>query len=517
MTPSPDITVVLCTYNRADRVERAVRAILGQEAADLELVVVDDGSTDDTAAVLGSIDDERMRVIRRPNGGLSAARNTGLAAARGDWVVFIDDDDLAEPAWLATFLDQTSDPTVGIACSGATFVDSQGDELFTHLPRSFGEPFGDVVGSSLAGTFATRSDLVRAAGGYLDGLAARHQSELFIRLLAVARDWGLRMASAPGLMVRIEARTATDRPSANPRRLYDSTRWILARHGAAFTGQRAAVARFESVAGINAARLGEWRSARRHLLRAARSTPRSLGTWGRLALASVPAVGQRVWNRHGEAWATNDAGEIGVLHQSRAHGDANERELFLAWRYQENPPASGASDPPSSTEAPAGAHRAPVVRLAARLVRKRGWDPVIHVACGPGDDSGSVRSRPGAVLCLDVIERVDDPVGLLLRLADIADGAPVLLSTPDRSLADPGRPVGPPTTARHRREWTYDQFELLLLSTGFDIERSWHVTPRPPSGSSDGRRTRGLSRISARRVVRGRRSCMVFLVRERAT
>ena len=166
--------------------------------------------------------------------------------------------------------------------------------------------------STLAGTFAVRTDLARRAGGYLDGLGTRHQTELFLRLLALAEPAGLRVASVPDLLIHIEARVATDRPGVNPRRLYDGTRWIMARHPTQFPPGSRVTGLFEGVVGTNAARLGDWRAARRHLRRAVRATPRSREVWGRLGLASVPLMGSRVWNRLG-AWATHDAAELGVL------------------------------------------------------------------------------------------------------------------------------------------------------------------------------------------------------------
>jgi hypothetical protein len=457
---SPAITAVLCTYNRADSLRKAVRAILAQEGCNFELVVVDDGSADDTPAVLAAVDDPRLRVVRRPNGGLSLARNSGLAAARAPWVVFIDDDDRAEPGWLATLVGQTSDPTVGIACCGATVVNADGEVLWIHHPAPFGAPYliryGPMVGSYLAGTFAARTDLVRAAGGYLDGLGTRHQTELFIRMLAVARDWGLHMTSADVPLVRIEARTATERPGVNPRRLYDGTRWILARHPDTFGAQPNVTAVYEGIAGTNAARLDDWRSARRRLRRATRLTPRSPGAWGRLALAWIPPAGRQVWNRHG-TWSTHNTREVGVLDQTVAIEGAPERELFLAWGYKENPAFGGAGDNPADP---------PTLPRLARRVR-----------------SGET------TLCREALERADDPVGVLLRLAGQAGSRPVLVSTPDRAVSDPDRPLGPPTHAQHRREWTFEQFELLLLSTGFDVERSW--------------------------PARGDRTTMTFLVRAR--
>ena len=522
-------TVVLCTYNRADRVEGAVRAILAQEGCEFELVVVDDGSTDATPAVLASIDDRRLQVLRRPNGGLSKARNTGLAAAASEWVTFIDDDDMAEPGWLATFRQQTTDPTVGIVCCGARFVSVEGTVFFTHPPGPLGEPYGDGVGSSLAGTFAARTELLRRAGGYLDGLGNRHQSELFIRLLTVARAEGLRMTSVNALMINIEARPATERRDVYPRRLYDASRWILARHVEAFAGQATAVGRFEGIAGINAARLGDWPAARRHLARSVRASPRSRETWGRLALACIPAVGRRVWHRHGD-W--NTGGRLGVLDQTTDDG-SGERELFLTWGYHENPAIAGGPGDAGGTAAPAAGLRAapggddrappaPVRRLVDRLARRRGWVPVVEIGCDAATAAaetggGDAGPRPGVVLCLDVIHRVDDPVGLLRGLARLAGGAPVLLSTPDRAVTDPHRPSGPPRDPRHRYEWSYDQFELLLHSTGFDVERTWHVRSGRAVPAGAGRpRSLAAARRAVRAGLRRRRSVMVVLARARA-
>jgi glycosyltransferase involved in cell wall biosynthesis len=478
---SPAITAVLCTYNRADSLGDAVGAILAQEGCAFELVVVDDGSADDTPAVLAAIDDPRLRVVRRSNGGLSLARNSGLRAARAPWIVFIDDDDRAEPGWLASLVGQTSDPTVGIACCGATIVKADGGVLWIHHPVPFGEPFlsryGSVVGSYLAGTFAARTDLVRAAGGYLDGLGTRHQTELFIRMLAVARDWGLHVTYEDAPLVRIEARTPTDRPGVNPRRLYDGTRWILARHPDTFGEQRNVVALFEGIAGTNAARLDDWRSARRRLRRATRLTPRSPGAWGRLALAWVPPVGRQVWNRHG-TWSTHNTREVGVLDQTIPIEGAPERELFLAWGYKENPPCGGDGD--THTDPPS----LPLLARISRLARRR--------------RSGEITE------CRAAIERADDPVGLLRRLAERAGSGLVLLSTPDRAVSDPDRPLGPPTNPQHRREWTFDQFELLLLSTGFDVERSWPARGDRTTMTFLVRAGRGQERRPAPRGARAR-------------
>jgi glycosyltransferase involved in cell wall biosynthesis len=98
----PEVSVVIPTHNRRELLSLTLRSVLWQRDVDVEVIVVDDGSTDDTVAMVGSVNDPRVRVIHheRPQG-VSAARNDGIAEATGRWVAFLDDDDLWAPDKLA--------------------------------------------------------------------------------------------------------------------------------------------------------------------------------------------------------------------------------------------------------------------------------------------------------------------------------------------------------------------------------------------------------------------------------
>ncbi len=90
----PLVTVIIPTYNRADLLPRAVRSVLNQSYTSLELLVVDDGSTDGTAEVMKGFEDSRVRFLRlETNQGQCGAMNAGIGAARGEWVCFLDSDD----------------------------------------------------------------------------------------------------------------------------------------------------------------------------------------------------------------------------------------------------------------------------------------------------------------------------------------------------------------------------------------------------------------------------------------
>ncbi|MCP5095896.1 MAG: glycosyltransferase [Chloroflexi bacterium] len=93
----PRISVITPTYNRAQLTAQAVQSVLDQTFEDFEMIVIDDGSKDDTEAVIGAISDPRLKYIKRANGGAAAASNTGLELAQGEWIAFLDSDDLFLP------------------------------------------------------------------------------------------------------------------------------------------------------------------------------------------------------------------------------------------------------------------------------------------------------------------------------------------------------------------------------------------------------------------------------------
>jgi glycosyltransferase involved in cell wall biosynthesis len=100
--PGEKISVIIPVFNRRQEVLRAIASVEAQTLSPSEIIVVDDASTDDTAEAVASLGDERVRLLRHEhNRGASAARNTGVAAARGDWIAFLDSDDVWETEKLA--------------------------------------------------------------------------------------------------------------------------------------------------------------------------------------------------------------------------------------------------------------------------------------------------------------------------------------------------------------------------------------------------------------------------------
>jgi glycosyltransferase involved in cell wall biosynthesis len=288
---APRFSVVIPTHNRATLLTRAVGSVLAQSVEDLEVIVVDDGSTDHTLGVVGGIEDPRIRYVWQPNAGLSAARNRGAATARGRFLTFLDDDDEALPGWLETFATMLADPRCGVACCGIAYVSHRDGSEEVVLPSPRGPLYRDQTCLFRAGTYALRRELFEATGGFR--VAGRsQQTELAIRLIPMVLERGLVISSVPRPFVRAHAHPLV--PGHHREKMAGALA-ILERHADLFRSAPAVRQRYLATAGVSAARIGRYREARRYLTRALAARPVELRSYGRLLVALLPPVARRVW------------------------------------------------------------------------------------------------------------------------------------------------------------------------------------------------------------------------------
>ena len=127
----PEISVIVPVYKVEDYLNKCVDSVLAQTFSELELILVDDGSPDSCPALcdLAAQKDSRVRVIHKPNGGVSTARNAGLDAARGNWITFVDSDDWIAPEMCARLYETAVREAADIAMCDSYKVDEQGDLL----------------------------------------------------------------------------------------------------------------------------------------------------------------------------------------------------------------------------------------------------------------------------------------------------------------------------------------------------------------------------------------------------
>ena len=138
------ISVVIPLYNKATSISSTLECVLNQNFTDWEVVVVDDGSTDDSANIVGSMDDSRIRLIRQPNAGVSAARDRGAIEAEGEFIAFLDADDEWDKNYLSTQYELTQKyPDCDVFAMNYEFQDINGIKTSTIINKL---PFNDADG-----------------------------------------------------------------------------------------------------------------------------------------------------------------------------------------------------------------------------------------------------------------------------------------------------------------------------------------------------------------------------------
>jgi len=197
---NPKVSVVIPTYDRAAKVQTGIESVLAQTLSDLEVIVVDDGSEDDTGKVLAETFGDRIRYYYQANQGASAARNKGIAEARGEWIAFLDSDDEWERdklEWQFQALERFG-PQCGGCYTDVRLYNHPETRTFFELAEQSYRHEGEMgvspevlrlpVRPGGAGmvlcisSLMTRADVVRKAGGFDSKLSYSADSELMFRL-----------------------------------------------------------------------------------------------------------------------------------------------------------------------------------------------------------------------------------------------------------------------------------------------------------------------------------------------
>jgi glycosyltransferase involved in cell wall biosynthesis len=182
----PLVSVVVPSHNRVRLLRRTLQSILAQHLTDLEIVVVDDGSTDETPLIANGADTRIVVIRNQEPGGVSAARNRGIAAARGDWIAFCDDDDLWSPDKLSRQLMAAERAEAGWVYSGDVNIDdtlrvlsggppNDPQDVMALLPR------WNPIASG-GSNVVVRSKVLSAVGGFDPTLRRTEDWDLWIRL-----------------------------------------------------------------------------------------------------------------------------------------------------------------------------------------------------------------------------------------------------------------------------------------------------------------------------------------------
>lgn len=285
----PLVSVIIPTRNRAQLLRRSIASVLAQTYCNLEVIVVNDASTDQTREVLATIDDPRLLVIHGEiNKGAAAARNAGIRIAKGEWLSFQDDDDY----WLVQKLEKQvqslmSAPSgVGWCLAGYFCVEPQrcfyvgGDRYVTGINYRNGNVFGKPDYRLIATPgWLVRRDLLERAGLFDERLRSYDDWELGLRLdqitkrIHVDEPLFIQDQTLGGGLMKLERARAAD------------MRIIMEKHGHLWACNRQVLARHWYFIGRAESLHDPHPAGRDALMQSLRQRPARIRTWGALALA----------------------------------------------------------------------------------------------------------------------------------------------------------------------------------------------------------------------------------------
>jgi glycosyltransferase involved in cell wall biosynthesis len=310
----PKVTVIIPAYNRERYIGEAVASVLAQTAGDLELLVVDDGSTDATAALVAGIADPRVRLLSGAHQGISATMNRGVAAARGTYLARCDSDDMWLPDLLATLLPVLEARLDLGAVSGRGETTDAGGRPTGHLlgtaPRFADDALCSLLWEDFTCNIATvaQRSCVEAIGGYDESLPANEDWDLWLRL---ARRAPIAWVDRVVVHVRWHDGNTTGLGSPLFRQTQESRERVLEKvfadgglPPAAAAMRPAAFANLHLRSGLHWLAAGDWRTARHQFRRAIAVSGAPMATLLRIVwrVASIHLLDRLPGGRRLLAW-----------------------------------------------------------------------------------------------------------------------------------------------------------------------------------------------------------------------
>ncbi|SDP92264.1 Glycosyl transferase family 2 [Mucilaginibacter sp. OK268] len=220
---TPKITVLMPAYNADKYIADAIGSVLEQSFTDFELLIINDGSTDDTADVINSFTDPRIVMIYQDNKGVSLALNTGLKYARAPYIARFDADDVCHPERLQLQYDfMINNPDYSIIGSAADYMDMEGTYLFTSTPPAINNEDIQQLASSVCpfihSTVCYKKEVIVKAGGYNEYAYTYEDHFLWVNIL---NDQKACNFSQPLIKLRLNPESITIDEKWRPRKFLE--------------------------------------------------------------------------------------------------------------------------------------------------------------------------------------------------------------------------------------------------------------------------------------------------------
>lgn len=279
----PFLSVILPTFNRFFLLKKAIVSVLNQNYQDWELIIIDDGSNDGTESKIQSfLTDQRIQYFFQSNQGVTKARNFGAEKAKGEFLVFLDSDDLVKPNWLTDFYSVWSE-------NKGHQVFQMGYELILAI-KTGSQTFIPKEGKYnpiLTGTFMISRKMFLELEGYDNELTFGENSELFFRVEKLIPQIIL-IPSA-----QLVYNESLNGCSKNLRNMSQSIKHTLSKHQSNLNPEITRL--YLQIVGVNGMRMGNYSEARKYLLKAYSLNPFKIDTLGRFLISCFPFLARNLY------------------------------------------------------------------------------------------------------------------------------------------------------------------------------------------------------------------------------
>lgn len=286
----PFFSVVIPAYNRANTIGRAISSVLEQSYQDFEVVVVDDGSTDSTKNVIQIVPSNQVKYFYQSNKGVSSARNLGVSNASGEYICFLDSDDIVMPDWLLYFKQEIdSNLSTDVVFCNCKVKRINGSEEVLNALYPYKSYQKDESGIYLAGIFTIRRNLFSQIGGFDEGLKFGEFTDLGFRIKKYQPK--VSFVNYIGMVYFI----AQEGGGKNLNNKITSILHILQKHPEYFNENRRAHQLYLQNVGISYLKLGDYALGRKYLLSAWKIRKIQLKILVKILVAISPFLSKQFW------------------------------------------------------------------------------------------------------------------------------------------------------------------------------------------------------------------------------
>lgn len=288
------ISIITPSYNRAHLLPRMIESVILQTYRNWELIIIDDGSTDNTQEVVAAYNDPRIKYFYTENSGAADKRNQGVKLSKNEYIIFLDSDDEPKVNWLELMTKPIEENKNIIVSCGWEKIDNENNLIEVRNPKNLGPFFNNITLNYLAGSLLLKKNFFLEIGGYDANLASGHHTDILLRLISVFENNNVFIKNIFKPLLSIHSHSGS-KIRANHSAVYHGTILLLKKHEFRFKRNKKEHSDYLSVAALSALKIGKIGEAKSLLRKAFLIKPFNFKSIFRVIVVELPFLRNNIW------------------------------------------------------------------------------------------------------------------------------------------------------------------------------------------------------------------------------